>query len=516
MWGKRATANDATKAGEGPPDQSESTAHSSHSRSSSRGGGGVGKGVDEERDKSTAVGAGNGTDGVDGAAVSSSDSSSGGSKPASLSKLLGLARPEMPMLLVALVLMIMAEGSGLLTPLLVARAYDALVNANLSAGERRSDINHTMVAVLAIHLAATAIGFGRTAIMGVAGERIVARTRNRLYDSILRQDVAFFDATKTGELVSRLGSDAALLQQGTSQALPEVAVGLVKILVSIAIMFWISPPLAGLMIGLVVIILAVCVPFGKTLGTLSKTYQDVLGAAQNCSTEALGAIRTVQSFAAEDRERDRYRRVIGEPDKYRYWWPANRTTHRTTYSIGFFKAVAMVGLFTVIFGLGFAGMYICLWFGFKLVVDEVITLGQLTAFQSYIFQIGGALGQTSQFVSKLIEAKGAAARLFYLLERVPAIPTPRDDDSKNKMGAVHNDDGDNERAEPVQRPSTMVGNVDFNSVCFSYPSRPNVNVLRDFSLTIPANQTAALVGASGAGSFERLDVVSRARIIFAT
>lgn len=428
--------------------------------------------------------------------VDDSKDDASSSKPAPLSKLLGLARPEMNMLILALVLMITAEATGLLNPLLVAQAYDALVNPSLTSDERMSDINRTMLLVLVIHLSGVVLGFLRAAIMGVAGERIVARTRNRLYASILQQEIAFFDKTKSGELVSRLGSDTALLQQGTSQALPEVAVGVIKVLVSIAIMFWISPKLAGLMVGFVAIIMAVCVPFGGILGKLSKTYQDVLGQAQTFSTEALGAVRTVQSFAAEEREQGRYRHVIGEPDLCKYWWPIDRKTHRTTYSVGFFKAITMVGLFTVIFGMGFAGMYICLWYGFKLVNDGEITLGQLTAFQSYIFQIGGALGQTSQFISKLIEAQGAAARLFFLLERVPAIPTP--------VMARKDDTADDESPEPPKRPSSMEGAVDFNEVCFSYPSRPNVEVLRNFSLAIPANQTAALVGASGAGTFERL------------
>jgi ATP-binding cassette, subfamily B, bacterial len=89
------------------------------------------------------------------------------------------------------------------------------------------------------------LGFFRHAIMGVAGERVVARTRNGLYRSILRQEIGFFDVHKTGELVSRLGSDAALLQQGTSQVLPEVLIGVIKVLVSVSIMFWISPKLAA-------------------------------------------------------------------------------------------------------------------------------------------------------------------------------------------------------------------------------------------------------------------------------
>jgi len=422
---------------------------------------------------------------------------------APISKLLSLARPEASMLMLALVLMLFAEAAGLLNPLILAQAYDALIDPALTtASSRMSEINRTMVIVLVVHFGGVAVGFLRTTIMGMAGERVVARTRNLLYARILKQEIAFFDEHQSGELVSRLGSDTALLSEGTSKALPEVAIGLIKVIVSIAIMFWISPKLAGVMIGFVTIILIVCVPFGKLLGRLSKKYQDKLGQAQNFSTEALGAVRTVQSFAAEAREEERYASKIGRPEQYRCWYPVDCKTHTTTYSYGFFKAVVQSGFFTVIFGVGFGSMFVSLWFGFKLVTDSEISLGELTAFQSYIFTIGGALGQTSQFISKLIEAQGAASRVFYLLERTPKIPAPstvRDKDDK----------ADDENPEPPSKPAQMVGHVAFNNVFFSYPSRPDVNVLRDFSLAIPSNQTCAICGSSGAGKSTVVSLLQR-------
>lgn len=186
---------------------------------------------------------------------SSSNDESKETPPVSLVKFLGLAKPESAMLLVSVMLMISSEALGLYNPLLIADAYNDLVNVDLSPSERMSNINRIMMLALIIHLSSVIMGFLRSAIMGIAGERVVARTRNSLYSSILKQEIGFFDEHKTGELVSRLGSDAALLQQGTSQALPEVFIGAVKVLVSIAIMFWISPKLAGVMIGFVSMIM---------------------------------------------------------------------------------------------------------------------------------------------------------------------------------------------------------------------------------------------------------------------
>jgi ABC-type multidrug transport system fused ATPase/permease subunit len=232
-------------------------------------------------------------------------------KPVTLMKLISLAYPERYMLLIALVFMNIAEGLGLVTPLYIADAYDALVNPLLSPTQRMSDINRYMISVIIVHAASMVAHYIRASIMGAAGARIVARTRNRLYECILKQEIAFFDVTKTGELVSRLGSDTGLLEEGISTALPEVMIGLILVVASIAIMLWISWILALMMIGFLFIILLMSVPFGAILGKLSKSYQDALGLAQTHSTEALGAIRTVQSFAAEDKELHRYKYVIG-------------------------------------------------------------------------------------------------------------------------------------------------------------------------------------------------------------
>lgn len=171
------------------------------------------------------------------------------------------------------------------------------------------------------------------------------------------------------------------------------------------------------------------------------------------------------------------------------------------------------GFYTFLFGVGFGSMYISLWYGFKLVVDGKMTLGELTAFQSYIFQIGSALGQTSRFLTQVIEARGASGRIFQLLERVPAIPAP----PRYPEGDGHEDCGDQDIEssgtgnvpKPPLTPKLMIGEVQMSGVSFSYPSRRNVPVLTNFNLTIPANSTAALVGSSGAGKSTVVNLLQR-------
>jgi ABC-type multidrug transport system fused ATPase/permease subunit len=463
---------------------------------------------------------------------SANDKTSGAtmeSEDASFSKLMSVARPEWPMIFLAFVFMIAAEVGNLINPLLLANAYDYLVASDLAPQERMAQINHVMILVLIIHVAGMIVTYVRSAILGMAGERVVARLRNHLYANILKQEISFFDQHKSGELVSRLGSDTTLLQQATSTALPEIVLGFVQIIACIALMFWISASLAALTLGLVVVICLVCWPLGTLMGRLSKLYQDTLGEAQTHSTEALGAMRTVQSFAAEEREALRYRRLIGDPDSFPWWWPtkspktskdnvdgtAAAAASTTTYRAGGLNAMTESGFYVFIFGVGFGAMYVSLWYGFKLVNDGIITLGDLTAFQSYIFIIGGGLGSSGRYLTIFIQGQGASGRIFYLLNRLPTIPTPlhetnqADQVNDERKGNHENDETDCEvpphrfttfvQQVPPQTPESMKGAIDFKNVHFAYPSRPDVPVLVDFTLCIPPNTTTALVGTSGAG-----------------
>jgi len=283
------------------------------------------------------------------------------SEKPSLRKLLDLARPEFCALGLALLFMLASEAAGLITPLILAEAYDALVKPGVESSSKLNEVGMAMTKVLSIHVAGIFCGFVRSSIMSVAGERVVARLRNALFSSILRQEIAFFDEHKTGELVSRLGSDTTLVQQASSNALPEVVLGIIKLATCVGLMFWISAELAGVALGLTAVLFLACLPFGRKIGSLAKSYQDALGDAQTCSTEALGAMRTVQSFTAEDRERQRYRGAIGDPDVYGCWFPNSHhgeKRRRTTYSVGFQKSIWTSAFYTFILG---SDLVPCMW-----------------------------------------------------------------------------------------------------------------------------------------------------------
>ena len=384
------------------------------------------------------------------------------------------AMPEMPMLIVSFILMVCSEAANMINPLVIANAYDILVDPTLDTDERMAGINYYMLIAIFITLAGILSGFLRGCIQGVIGERVVARIRCNLYEHILMQEIGFFDEHKSGELVSRLGSDTTVLQAAISHSLPDFVGQFIKAVSGIILMFYISTKLAGLALGGVVLIFVLSTPMGKIMGKLSKQYQDILGQAQTHSTEALGSMRTVQAFTAEPKEVSRYSNTIGNPDEIPWWWPPKEPL--TTYRVGFFKALTQSGFFSFVFGAGFGFLNVTLWYGFYLVLQEELTLGGLTAFNSYIISIGFGMGQMAGAIAKIFEGLGASGRVFYLLDRIPQIPKPE------------------EGKGDTLKPESMVGNIVFENVTFSYPSRPTQPVLEEVSLTIPANTTTALVG----------------------
>lgn len=411
----------------------------------------------------------------------------------SLGKLFALAKPEIPMLILASVLMVGSEGVNLITPLIIANAYDVLVDPTFEVGgDRMSEINHYMSIAIIVTIAGILAGFIRATIQGIIGERVVARLRCTLYKQILQQEIAFFDEHKSGELNSRLGSDTTLLQSVISQSLPDFFIQFIKAVAAMALMFFLSSKLAGVALGGVSLIFALSLPMGKLMGKLSKEYQDILGQAQTHSTEAIGSMRTVQSFAAEEKEVKRYNTKIGNPDDIPLWWPPKEP--KTTYRVGVFKSITQSAFFTFVFGAGFGFLNVTLWYGFYLVLQGEMTLGELTAFNSYIITIGFAMGQLAGSISKVFEGMGASGRVFYLMDRVPAIPKP----ATKETPAIE-----------TFCPESMEGNIELEHVSFTYLSRPDQKVLNDVSIRMPANSTTALVGSSGAGKSTIVSLLQR-------
>ena len=161
-------------------------------------------------------------------------------------------------------------------------------------------------------------------------------------------------------------------------------VGLIKVIAGVVLMFVVSWQLSLIVFfSLLCWLCIVATPLMRVMGRLTKRYQTALANAAAASTEALGAMRTVRSFAAEALEHDKYHRSVGTPANGG-WWPARG---ETTYRIGVLKAIVTSALggsgFLVIFG----ALNVCLWVGFLMITRNNLSFGDLSAFQGFQIQV---------------------------------------------------------------------------------------------------------------------------------
>lgn len=424
---------------------------------------------------------------------SSSKEAPAGTVPATFGRIIGLVKPEIPFLILAIILMLLAEAGNLAVPYILARAYDALQgyffelgvfsmegnNENVDENVARAtmaEINRWMGTSIGVFVIANLFRWARTVILAVIGERLVARLRLRLYDSVLKQEIGFYDENKTGEIVSRLGSDTQLFQTMISTFAPEAFQSILTVIISLILMYSINAKLTSMTLGGLLFLCIIAIPFGQKLSKLSKLYQDVLGEAQTRSTEALGSIRTVQSFAAESKELNRYQEKIGDPNI-----PRDKKI-LDTYNVGIRKALTQVGVITVVFAGAFGWLYCTLWYGFHLVtIEGTLSLGGLSAFQSYVFIIGGGIAQTVTNVTQVVTAIGASGRVFYLLERKPNIKNfdgiSDDEEELDSEDEKDNTDSSAKKKKPRSSASpSFLPNPwkeTLNSTTSCFPTRPD-------------------------------------------
>ena len=381
----------------------------------------------------------------------------------SLWRVVSLARTEARSLVVGTLFLAIGSSASLAYPQAIRVLLDQAVSERSASIIDRTAI--FMTVVLAIQAVATSI---RYVLFTTAGERIVARLREDCYRAILDQEIAFFDERRTGDLLSRLSADTAVLQNAVSVNVSQGLRNVATAIGGIALLFYTSPSLTLLMLVVVPPIALSAVTYGRRLRSLSRDVQEAVGSASEIAEESLAGIRTVRSFAAEPIEAERYgRAVMRSFDLAR-------------------KRIRMGGAFTGIasfFGLSAASLV--LWRGGHLVLDGDMSVGDLTAFLVYTLLVAVSLGSLTDLYGDLTKAGGAAERLFELLDRKPAMPKSGD------------------------KVETLEGAIDFEHVGFRYPARPDVRVLDDVDLAIAPGQLVAIVGASGAGKSTIAGLLSR-------
>lgn len=322
-------------------------------------------------------------------------------------------------------------------------------------------LNNALIYLIGMVVLLAVGTFSRFYLVSWLGERLVADLRRAVFDRIVRFSPAFFETTKTGELMSRLTTDTTLLQTVIGSQVSSALRNLLLLIGGITMLLITSPKLTGLVILLVPVVVGPILVLGRRVRRLSRLSQDRVAEVGGHIEESLNAIQTVQAFGHETITGERF----GE-----------KVESAFLTALGRVKARAFLTAFVILFVFG--GIALVLWIGGHDVLAGRLTGGELSAFLFYAVVVAGSVGSLSEVYGDLQHAAGAAERLAELLRREPDITAP---------------------AHPVSLPEPAGGAVALDHVTFHYPSRPEEPALSDFSLTVAPGERVALVGPSGAG-----------------
>jgi ATP-binding cassette subfamily B protein len=356
----------------------------------------------------------------------------------------------------AFIALTIAAATTLVVPIAVRRVVDfgfsaegiVMINSYFSV----------MVAIVAVLAGASA---SRYYLVMTIGERIVADLRRDVFAHLISLSPAFFDSSRSGELVSRLTADTVQIKSAVGASASVALRNIMLFIGATAMMVITSPRLSGFVLLAIPVIVLPLVAFGRWVRRLTRRAQDQLGSAAAYVGELIGAIRTVQAFTGEGLANARYGGEVEEA------YEAARRSHQA-------RAV----LTAVIIFIIFTSVVIILWVGSHDVLIGIMSAGRLGQFVLYAVFAAAGLGQLSEVWGELSAASGAAERLFEILRVRPEIAAP---------------------VSPRKLPSPARGDVAFERVSFAYPTRPDAPAIDGASLSVKAGEKVAIVGPSGAG-----------------
>ncbi|PPS08939.1 hypothetical protein GOBAR_AA11711 [Gossypium barbadense] len=390
----------------------------------------------------------------------------------SFTRVLSLAKPDAGKLIVATIALLIASTSSILIPKFGGKIID-IVSGDIGTPEQKVEalaaIRNTILDIFLIVIVGSVCTALRAWLFSSASERVVARLRKNLFSHLINQEIAFFDITRTGELLSRLSEDTQIIKNAATTNLSEALRNLSTAFIGLGFMFATSWKLTLALVVVPAISIAVR-QFGRFLRELSHKTQAAAAAAASIAEESFGAIRTVRSFAQEEYEISRYSQKVDE-----------------TLNLGL-KQAKVVGLFFG--GLNAAStlsVIVVVIYGANLTITGLMTPGALTSFILYSLTVGSSVSGLSGLYTVAMKAAGASRRVFQLLDRVSSMPK-----SGNKCPLGNQD-----------------GEVELDDVWFAYPSRPNHMVLKGITLKLQPGSKVALVGPSGGGKSTIANLIER-------
>ncbi len=339
------------------------------------------------------------------------------------------------------------------------------------AGKDQLSLNIVLLIFSGAVLVMAIAGYYRSSLINSAAEKVIADLRKKVYNHIIRVSAEFFEITKTGDVISRLTVDTTLLYSILSSTISFLLRNALLFLGGICFLFLTSFKLSVISLALILVAISPIILMGRKVKNLSKESQSALGVVGSHIEESISGVKTIQSYLCEEKEARNFFGLVDEALKI--------SLKRIRI-----KSLMIACVITLAFG----AVAVVLWVGGRDVLSGKITSGDLSSFIFYSIISATSLVSLSQIAGQLQSASSAAERIFELLR----IESPV-----------------KEIANPQPFLSDKNLTIKFDSVNFSYPSRKDFLVLKNFNLEIKPGQKIAIVGLSGSGKSTLLQLLLR-------
>lgn len=349
--------------------------------------------------------------------------------------------------------LLLSTGTTLVFPYLGSMLADA------AQGKATLSVNTIGILLLSVLLLQGLFSYMRVVIFAYVTEKSMADLRTDLYAKLITLPISFFEQHRVGELSSRITSDISQLQNAFAINMAELLRQVATLVVGVIIIAFTSLHLTALMLCTVPVAVVVAIFLGKKIRSLSRDSQDALAAANVVAEETMQSVQVVKAFTNEKYETQRYGQAMSEAVKL-------------ALKAARFRGAFVTFLISAVFG----GIILVLWYGSVLVQNGDLTIGELLRFILYTFFIGAAIGGMGDLYSNLLKALGASERVADLLGEQSELSL-----------------------QSAELPIAAKSDIHYQNIRFSYPTRPDLPVLKDISLHIKQGSKIALVGQSGAG-----------------
>ncbi|MFA9389543.1 MAG: ABC transporter ATP-binding protein [Prolixibacteraceae bacterium] len=340
-----------------------------------------------------------------------------------------------------------------------------------NTGKTPSEINYIMLLLAGMLVLQSIAGFLRTTLFVKVTSKTLADIRQEIYAHLIKLPMAFFLKRRVGELNSRITSDITILEETLTSTIASFLRSTITIVGAMTFLLFISPKLTLFMLAVFPIIVVTSIIFGRFIRRYSKRMQSQIADSNTIVEETLQGVQNVKAYANEYFEIARYKKTTNE-------------VAQTGIIGGIYR-----GAFSAFMTLGMTGaLASVIWRGTLMISTGEMAAGELFSFVLYTVFIAGMINGLAEVYAQLQKAVGATENLFEILDEPTELVAPQ---------------------SKLEEHEVLKGTIRFENISFNYPTRTDVDVIKDLSFTVSSNQMVAIVGPSGAGKSTLINLLLR-------